>query len=63
MDKQGRVVLPDYLRKFAGISKKVVVAGLYNRIEVWDTARWEEYTKRTESESNQIAERMGELGI
>lgn len=63
LDKQGRVVLPDYLRKFAGISKKVVVAGLYNRIEIWDTVRWEGYTKRTESESNQIAERMGELGI
>lgn len=63
LDKQGRVVLPDYLRKFAGISKKVVVAGLYNRIEIWDMVRWEAYTKRTESESNQIAERMGELGI
>ncbi len=63
MDKQGRVVLPDYLRKFAGISKKVVVAGLYNRIEIWDADQWEEYKKKTEGESNLIAERMGELGI
>ncbi|MBI3685648.1 division/cell wall cluster transcriptional repressor MraZ [Candidatus Azambacteria bacterium] len=63
MDKQGRLVLPDYLRKFAGISKKVVVAGLYNRIEIWDEMEWEAYKKKTEGESNAIAERMGELGI
>lgn len=63
MDKQGRVILPDYLRKFAGISKKVVVAGLYNRIEIWDADQWEDYKKKMESESNAIAERMGELGI
>lgn len=63
MDKQGRVMLPDYLRKFAGIFKKVVVAGLYSRIEIWDADQWEAYKKKTENESNAIAERMGELGI
>jgi len=63
LDKQGRVVLPDYLRKFAGISKKAVVAGLYNRIEIWDQSRWEEYKKKMEGESSEIAERMGELGV
>lgn len=63
LDKQGRVVLPDYLRKFAGLGKKAVVAGLYNRIEIWDATRWEEYKKKTEGESSEIAERMGELGI
>src|SRR5262245_7766512 len=30
LDKQGRVMIPDYLRKFATLSKRVVVAGLYN---------------------------------
>lgn len=63
LDKQGRVVLPDYLRKFANISKKAVIAGLYNRVEMWDAALWEEYKKKTEKESNAIAERMGEMGI
>ena len=63
IDKQGRVIIPDYLRKFAGISKKAVVAGLYNRIEIWDAVKWEEYKRKTESETNAIAERMGELGI
>ncbi|MEK7520403.1 MAG: division/cell wall cluster transcriptional repressor MraZ [Patescibacteria group bacterium] len=61
VDKQGRAVIPDYLRKFAGITKKVVVAGLYNRIEVWNEDAWEKYKQATETESNAIAERMGEL--
>lgn len=63
MDKQGRVVVPEYLRKYAGIGKEVIVAGLYNRLEFWDKATWAEYKKRTEAESAQIAEQMGELGI
>jgi len=36
LDKQGRVIIPDYLRRYASIGKKAVVAGLYNRLEVWD---------------------------
>ncbi len=63
IDKQGRIVIPDYLRRFAGITKKTVVAGLYNRVEIWDAEKWDAYQKTTEAESNQIAERMGELGI
>ena len=63
IDKQGRIVIPDYLREFGGIGKKVTVAGLYNRIEIWDTEKWDAYKKTTEAESNAIAERMGEMGI
>ncbi|MDO8621668.1 MAG: division/cell wall cluster transcriptional repressor MraZ, partial [bacterium] len=36
LDKQGRIVVPEYLRSFAGVRKSVVIAGLYNRMEVWD---------------------------
>ena len=63
MDKQGRVVLPDYLRKFARLKKKVVVAGLYSRLEIWDVQKWEMYKKGTEKESEDIAEKLGELGV
>lgn len=62
-DNQGRVLLPDYLRKYAGLTKQVVIAGLYNRIEIWDATRWNEYKKKTESASEEIAEKLGELGI
>lgn len=63
LDKQGRVILPDYLRKYAGVGKNVVVAGLYNRLEIWDEAKWEEYKNGTESSSGDIAEQLGELGV
>jgi DNA-binding transcriptional regulator/RsmH inhibitor MraZ len=41
----------------------VVVAGLYNRIELWDKATWAAYKAKTESSSEAIAEQLGELGI
>lgn len=63
VDKQGRVMLPEYLRHYAGIAKEIVVAGLYNRLELWDRAKWNEYKKKTEAESNQIAEQMASLGV
>lgn len=63
LDKQGRVVVPEYLRKFAGLKKAVVVAGLYNRVELWDEEAWAKYKEQTETNSNEIAEKMGELGI
>lgn len=63
IDKQGRVVLPEYLRHYAGITKDAVVAGLYGRIEIWDKSSWDAYKAKTEKDSNDIAERMGELGV
>lgn len=63
VDKQGRVVVPEYLRAFATLKKNVVIAGLYNRLEVWDEAVWQTYKSATETESNALAEKMGELGI
>lgn len=63
MDKQGRVVLPEYLREYAGIKKAVVIAGLYNRLELWDAETWEAYKKATADEVGNIAEKLGELGV
>ena len=59
VDKAGRIMLPEYLRKYAGISKDVVVTGLYDRLEIWDEASWNAYTAQTESAGNEIAERLG----
>ncbi len=63
IDKQGRINLPLYLRKYAGLTNKSVIAGLYNRLEVWNPKVWEEYKSGTEKESSDIAEKLGELGI
>ena len=63
LDKQGRIILPEYLRKFASVKKNVVIAGLYNRLEIWDEELWNKYKGQTEAESGAIAEKMAELGV
>lgn len=63
IDKQGRIIIPGYLKTFAKINKKVIVAGLYNRIEIWSDELWTAYKQQTEAASNQIAEQLGSLGV
>lgn len=63
VDKQGRIVLPEYLRQYAGMDKSVVVAGLYTRLELWDADKWEVYKRTTEADAGAIAEKLGELGV
>jgi len=61
VDKSGRVTVPEYLRQYAGLSKDVVVTGLYDRLEIWDQKAWEEYSTKTEQAGNDIAERLGSV--
>lgn len=63
LDNQGRILIPGYLSNYAKLGTKVVVAGLYDRLEVWDEDAWEKYKKATESNANDIAEHMSDLGI
>ena len=63
IDKQGRIILPSYLKEFAKISKRVIIAGLYNRIEIWSEELWTVYKQQTEAASNSIAEQLGSLGV
>ena len=43
VDKQGRILIPDYLKVYARLNKEVIIAGLYNRLEIWDERKWKEY--------------------
>lgn len=63
LDAQGRVILPEYLRHYAGVTKKVVVTGVYNRLELWDESAWHQYKQQTEDDSDDIAESLSELGV
>jgi MraZ protein len=57
-DTQGRLNLPEYLREFASLKKKVIVAGLYNRLEIWNDGAWKTYRAKMDKESNTIAEAL-----
>jgi MraZ protein len=63
LDKQGRIVLPDYLRNYAKLGKKVVITGLFDRLEIWDEVEWQNYKEKTEAESGEIAEKLADLGV
>lgn len=63
IDKQGRIILPGYLKQFARINKKLVFAGMYNRVEIWSEELWAKYKTQTEKNSNQIAEQLGDFGV
>ena len=62
-DSQGRVLVPGYLRDYAGLDKNAVVAGLYNRLEVWDESKWNAYKAKTEKDTERITQAMADLGI
>jgi MraZ protein len=63
LDNLGRILVPDYLKTYAFLKKKVIIAGVFNRIEVWDSQKWQSYKKKTETAVGDIAERLKELGV
>ncbi|MBD3281282.1 division/cell wall cluster transcriptional repressor MraZ [Candidatus Uhrbacteria bacterium] len=63
IDKSGRIVIPEYLRTYAGLNKKAVISGLYDRLEIWDEDAWNSYAAKTEATGDQIAERLAPLGL
>lgn len=60
-DKQGRFIIPQYLKDFAGISSKTVIIGVSNRIEIWDTQRWQEFYSKSTELFEETAEKMIDL--
>jgi MraZ protein len=61
MDKQGRVVLPAGMAQRAGIDKDVVVAGLYDYLEIWDREAWQKQRNEVEGRIEDVAERLAKL--
>lgn len=62
LDALGRVLIPDYLKDYAGLKEKVVIAGVYRRLEIWDEASWENYKSEIEKQTDMLAEKLGEIG-
>ena len=61
VDKQGRILVSPALREHAGLEKDVVLAGVIDKIEVWDKDRWE--AQAGEGDIDDIAERLADLGL
>lgn len=54
-DRQGRILLPEPLRRRAGIEREVVFVGVRNRIEIWDAKRWEAEQQEREKQFESLA--------
>ncbi|MCK5581170.1 MAG: division/cell wall cluster transcriptional repressor MraZ [Candidatus Omnitrophica bacterium] len=57
-DKQGRFIIPPYLKDYAGIKRETIVIGISNRIEIWDVKLWQEFYTTSSESFEQIAENM-----
>ena len=63
IDSQGRILLPEYLRKYASLEREVTVAGVFNRLEIWNAKRWQEYREKAEGDTDAVAEKLSQLGL
>lgn len=63
LDSAGRILIPEYLKTFAGLSTKVVLAGVSDRVEIWDAEKWATYKAKIESQADAMAEKLSEVGI
>lgn len=63
VDKQGRILLPQNLREYAGLEKDIYVIGVSTRVEIWDKTKWENYSGDDNMSAENIAEKMAMLGI
>ena len=61
IDKQGRFLIPNNLRKAASLEKEAVIIGVGTRIEIWNKATWQ--AKDEEISADEIAKNLGMLGI
>ena len=63
IDSAGRILLPDFLKDYAGLKKNISVIGVQNRVELWNDKIWSEYKKVVETEVDQLAEKLGGIGV
>ncbi|HLC45084.1 MAG: cell division/cell wall cluster transcriptional repressor MraZ [Candidatus Doudnabacteria bacterium RIFCSPHIGHO2_01_FULL_50_11] len=63
LDQLGRILIPEYLRGYANLGKTVVVVGVHPRIEIWDAAIWDQFKSKAEGNADELAEKLGELGV
>ena len=63
VDAQGRVLIPEFLAKRAGLKSKVALIGVDSRVEIWNDKTWNEYKQVVELEADQLAEKLGQVGI
>lgn len=63
VDRQGRILVPQNLREYAGLAEQVVITGMDTFFELWSADRWRAVMEQLDSSSAGIAEQLAALGI
>jgi MraZ protein len=62
IDSIGRILIPDALKEYAGLHEKVVLTGVYDRVEVWEESAWKTYKSQMLTDTDRMAEELGTRG-
>ena len=60
-DRQGRILIPHYLKEYAAIKRDVYIIGVSNRIEIWSRESWKDYYSTSRDSFEEVAEKLIEL--
>ncbi|MFA6273347.1 MAG: division/cell wall cluster transcriptional repressor MraZ [Candidatus Paceibacterota bacterium] len=63
VDSIGRVLVPDFLKKWGNLGTKVAIIGVQNRAEIWNENDWRERKAEVEKQADTLAEKLGQMGI
>ena len=63
IDAIGRILIPEALKGHAGLTEKVVLTGVYDRVELWDEMIWKAYKAEMVANADTMAEQLGERGV
>ncbi len=63
IDRQGRIIIPQNLRQYASLGSSVIVAGIFDRLEIWNKEQWDKSTHDVQAHSSDIASSLADLGI
>jgi MraZ protein len=61
IDKLGRILVPQALRDYAGLSKDVMLMGIFKQFEIWDKGAWQ--TRESQTTLDDISKMLEDLGI
>ena len=63
LDGQGRILIPPHLREYAGLEKEVSILDTGARLEIWDRTRFQLELQSIQSQSHDLANEVGDLGL
>lgn len=61
LDRQGRILIPPELRRYAGLESEAIVVGMHSYVEIWGPAQWEAQAEMMDQEGSSIAQRLATL--